>query len=188
MGYTTDFTGRFEFDKPLTAAQVAYLKQFSETRRIKRDAEITATRPDPLRMAVGLPVGIEGGLFVGALGLAGQEVEPKAARFAHESSPVGVDVIDSNDPPDGQPGLWCNWTATDDGMGLEWNGTEKFYRYNEWLEYLIANVFRPWGVTLSGEVKWQGEDPDDRGTIYVENNEVEAVEDQIVKGKRKRAD
>jgi hypothetical protein len=32
MGYTTDFYGDFEFDEPLTAEQVAALKEFNEQR------------------------------------------------------------------------------------------------------------------------------------------------------------
>lgn len=184
MGYSTDFMGRFNLSKRLTSAQVAYLTQFSDTRRIKRKADITALRPDPLREAVGLPVGDEGGYFVGALGVAGQEIEPHAGRFAHESSPVGLDVVDFNTPPTGQPGLWCNWTTTEDGTGIMWNGTEKFYRYEEWLQYLITHFLTPWGIEVSGSVEWQGESRDDRGVIYVKGGKVEKVPDTIIKGKR----
>jgi hypothetical protein len=71
MGYSTDFEGRFELDKPLTAAHATYLKKFNATRRIKRNASLTQNRPDPLRLAVGLPVGEEGGYFVGGGGFMG---------------------------------------------------------------------------------------------------------------------
>ena len=42
--------------------------------------------------------------------------------------------------------------ATSDGGSLAWNGGEKFYRYREWLAYLLKNFFIPWGVVLNGKV------------------------------------
>lgn len=151
MGYTTDFTGRFELSKPLTKEQAAYLNQFSETRRMKRNAAKTAERADPLREAVGLPVGKEGEFFVGPEGLAGQEESP--------------DILDWNSPASTQPGLWCQWVPTQDGEGIEWNGAEKFYHYVEWLNYIVKNFLVPWGISISGEVAFQGEDSGDSGTI-----------------------
>lgn len=178
MGYTTDFTGEFTLDKPLTSAHTAYLKQFSETRRMKRDEKVAATLPDPVREAVGLPVGPEGSYFVGGCGSFGQGYDES--------------VVDSNTPPGQlkfgsgkwedneklirsgqcQPGLWCQWTPTELGDGIVWNGAEKFYHYVEWLKYLIEHFLKPWGYVLGGEVEWQGEDPADSGKIEVENNEV----------------
>ena len=72
MGYTTDFEGVFKLNKRLSAEHRAYLKMFAETRRMKRDAEKTKLRPDPVREAVGLPVGREGTYFVGETGGFGQ--------------------------------------------------------------------------------------------------------------------
>lgn len=39
-----------------------------------------------------------------------------------------------------------------------------------WLQYLVDHFLRPWGLSLSGEVSWQGEDSSDIGKIVVENN------------------
>lgn len=64
------------------------------------------------------------------------------------------------------------WRPTANGRGVEWNGHEKFYRYVEWLQYLIVHFFVRWGYQLSGTVTWQGETPSDRGQIIVVNNEV----------------
>ena len=66
MGYSTDFFGEFEVTPTLKPEHAAYLRKFTETRRMKRDAAKTAARPDPIREAVGLPVGVEGCYFVGA--------------------------------------------------------------------------------------------------------------------------
>ena len=166
MGYTTDFYGSFELDKPLKPEHAAYLRQFAATRRMKRNAEITATRPDSLRQAVGLPVGDEGGFFVGAEGMAGQEDSP--------------DVIDYNSPPVGQPGLWCQWVPSDLGQHIEWDGSEKFYDYIEWLEYIIEKFLAPWGYVLNGSVEWKGEDYIDLGLIEVVNNKVSTKQGKVV--------
>lgn len=154
MGYTTDFSGTFNLNKPLTQAHKDYINKFSETRRMKRDSsKLTA---DPIREAVGLPVGNEGAYFVGGQGYCGQD---------RDSS-----VLDYNNPPIGQPGLWCQWRVSEDGSKICWDGGEKFYRYVEWIEYLINHFLSPWGYTLNGEVEYQGEESDDFGKIVIVNN------------------
>lgn len=165
MGYTTDFDGAFSLSEPLTGPQREYLTAFNTTRRMKRNAELTAIRPDPVREAVGLPVGIEGEYFVGETGFAGQD--------------HGDDVVNYNSPPSTQPGLWCQWTPGGD-QGIEWDGGEKFYDYVEWLQYLRDNFLIPWGHVLNGQVEWVGEDPDDRGRIIVINNIVTTQHGRIV--------
>ena len=161
MGYTTEFQGTFSLNKTLTEDQVVYLTKFSETRRMKRDAKIAATLPDPLRNAVGLPIGNEAEYFVGGVGDFGQDDD--------------LSVIDHNDPPKNQPGLWCQWVPSADGEGIEWNGGEKFYYYVEWLNYIIKNFLIPWGLVLNGTVKWRGEDFDDAGKIIVKDNVVSKI-------------
>ena len=47
-----------------------------------------------------------GPYYVGGTGMGGQD---------HED-----DIQDYNSPPTGQPGLWCNWCATEDGKFIEW--------------------------------------------------------------------
>lgn len=165
MGYTTYFSGQFDLDKPLTLAQTVYLTKFSETRRMRRNSEKTAERSDPARDAVKLPVGDEGGYFVGGGDFHGQESTP--------------DVMEYNYPPSGQPGLWCQWTPTSDGTAIVWDGGEKFYDYVEWLEYIIQHFLAPWGYKLNGKVAWSGEESEDRGMIVVSNNVVVAQTDRI---------
>jgi hypothetical protein len=172
MGYTTEFSGSFKLDKPLTEAQVAYLNEFSATRRMKRDVAKMQGYKDPIREAVGLPLGREGEFYVGA-GDNNRENQPLSNEppgdrcfGQHESE----DIVNYNSPPDTQPGLWCQWEPTKDGTGIIWNGGEKFYYYIPWLQYLIANFLAPWGYVLNGEVEWQGENDDDSGVIVVKNN------------------
>jgi hypothetical protein len=49
---------------------------------------------------------------------------------------------------------------------------EGFYNYVEWLEVIIQQYLVIWGVHLSGEVFWQGEDLFDIGLICVVNDTV----------------
>lgn len=158
MGYTTEFDGAFKLDRPLTPERKAYLNAFSRTRRMKRNATLAAKLPDPIREAVNRFIGVHACYFVGGTGPCGQD---------HDKS-----VIDYNSPPLGQPGLWCQWVPNDDGTEITWDGGEKFYRYIEWLKYIIESFIEPWGYTLNGEVTWQGEEPDDFGRILVKDNSI----------------
>lgn len=65
MGYSTDFKGFFSVEPALTPAQIAYLRRFRGSRRMKRDAAIAGKFADPLRTAVGLPIGDDAEFFVG---------------------------------------------------------------------------------------------------------------------------
>lgn len=162
MGYTTRFEGQFTLDRPLTPQHKRYLDSFAATRRMKRDAAKTAERRDPVRTAVGLPVGIDGGYFVNEGGFKGQG----------NPDMLGIDdILDRSGPPSDQPGLWCQWVPSDDGTAIVWDGKEKFYNYREWLDYLIEHFLTPWGYTLSGSVRYQGESVGDVGAIIVEDNE-----------------
>jgi len=175
MGYSTDFLGTFTITPPLNLAQTAYLRKFAEIRHMKRDAEITSTRPDPLRLAVGLPVGVEGGYFVGSTGWPGQEGMFGGGGSALREPP---DLLDHNEEPEGQHGLWCHWQPTEDGAGLEWDGSEKFYNFSLWLVYIIEHFLKPWGRVLSGDVRYHGESYDDYGTLHVADNIVEDLKQE----------
>lgn len=162
MGYTTEFKGRFKLDRPLAPAQRAYLKQFAETRRMKRDPEIAVKLPDPLRLAAKLPIGPEACYYVGPI------ARDDAHRFGQFRD---ASILEYSTPPIGQPSLWCQWVPWGP-TGIAWSRLEKFYNYDTWLKYLIKHFLQPWGYTLNGSVQWQGEDPDDRGTLVVVNNAV----------------
>ena len=160
MGYTTEFTGEFKVTPPLKPEHAAYLKAFSETRRMTRDPEVTAQRLDPVRLAVNLPVGRDGCYFVGADGFMGQERHCESG------------VANYNEPPSTQPGLWCQWVPSDNGTAILWNGTEKFYRYVEWLRYIVDHFLTPWNYKIDGRVTWEGEDRNDRGVIIAVRSRV----------------
>lgn len=144
MGYTTDFKGGFEINKPLREELKNYLTKFSETRRMKRKLDDK--------------FGVEGEFYVDGGGYAGQDRESN--------------IIDYNLPPKTQPGLWCQWIPNEDGTEIVWDGGEKFYKYVEWLEYIIKNFLEPEGYVLNGEVDFQGEYYNDNGVIVVTDNKV----------------
>ena len=165
MVYTTDFDGKFDLDKPLTDAHHLYLTKFAETRRMKRNAEVAEGLYDPIRKAAGLPIGLQGACFVGTGVDMGQ---------GHDES-----VLDHNTPPKGQPGLWCQWVPNDAGTAIEWDYSEKFYAYVDWIEYLIYHFLKPWGYVLNGEVEWDGEERGDIGIIIIRDNKVEIKHGKI---------
>ena len=115
MGYTTDFDGQFEFNKPLTKDMLGVYKKFHDER--------------------------------------------------HED---GYEL-------NGKPSIWLQWEIVEHNnkFYLQWDECEKFYKYVEWLEYLIKYMFKVWGVKLNGKVRWIGEDSfNDQGTIIIKDSVV----------------
>ena len=160
MGYTTDFFGSLEFNKPVAPWLADYIEKFNRTRRMKRDPEkIKELFPNWGELCFNGELGFEGAYFVGGLGFMGQDND--------------TSVLDHNEPSSDQPGLWCQWVINVEKNCLEWDGGEKFYNYEEWLEYLIDNFFEPLGYVLNGDIEWQGENYDDLGTIHVVNNVID---------------
>lgn len=144
MGYTTDFSGQFQLNKPLGKNMQKFLTLFNETRRMKRKVDEA--------------FGIDGEFFVFGEGFAGQTKDDS--------------IVDYNTPPTTQPSLWLQWTPTPDGTAIEWDGNEKFYCYTEWLVYLISKILAPNGYVLNGTVTWQGEETGDVGELFVRDNRV----------------
>ena len=155
MGYTTEFSGSFKLDRKLNPEHAEYLRTFAHTRRMARNVNRAEELPDPKRWAAGLPIGAQGGYFVGGF---------------LKSVTEDASVTDFNKPPAMQPGLWCQWTVGDDDQTIKWDGGEKFYYYVEWLRYLIQHFIGFWGYKLNGEVSWEGERSGDMGQIVVRDN------------------
>ena len=81
-------------------------------------------------------------------------------------------VIDTNNPPLTQPGVWLDWIPSEDRKNIIWNGSEKFYHGAEWMIYLIDKILAPRGYVLNGKIKAQGECANDRWNLIVKNNKV----------------
>ena len=67
MGYTTYFKGQFHLDKVLRPEHKAYLQRFSEMNHEALNEKQLLSLPDPLQIAVGLPLGKNGMYFVGII-------------------------------------------------------------------------------------------------------------------------
>lgn len=167
MGYQTDFSGRFDLSRPLTETERDYINKFSETRRMRRNVDQLMEIHEGKN---GLPCEDE------TIDRTPQEIYGKDGAYY-----VGEDdaVVDYNKPPQGQPGLWCQWVVTEDGTQIEWDGGEKFYNYSEWIEYLIEHFLKPWGVVVNGDVEWDGEERDDVGIIRITDNQVQELNGTI---------
>lgn len=137
MGYTTDFNGEFNLDRPLHPKMREFLEKFSRARHMKRDVN--------------------------------EERYGKEGEFYVEDDET-EGIIEFNQPPSTQPGLWCQWEPNEEGDGIRWDGGEKFYKYIEWIEYIVKKILAPNNYILNGEVLWQGEDMQDRGKIFIKDN------------------
>jgi hypothetical protein len=111
----------------------------------------------------------KGPFYVNGMGMMGQD---------HED-----DVINYNQPPPGQPSLWCQWQPAGGGTLLVWDGSEKFYEAEHWMKYIMEHFMAPSAEaknalpflqphTCNGEIYAQGEDRDDAWMIEVEDNVV----------------
>lgn len=159
MGYTTEFKGRFEFNKPISKELAEYINLFSETRHMKRDnKKIKEIYPDWKNRC-----------FFGCLGKEGEFFLDPEYDYSNDES-----IININTPPSTQLSLWCQWEVSSDRKYLQWNSAEKFYCYIEWLQYIIENFIKtdPNGYVLNGQVFWQGENARDKGVLEVNNNEI----------------
>lgn len=166
MGYSTDFFGSFDLDKPLDAETKALLEGINRTRRVKRCLGKLATMHNISLKEAEEKWGTEGEFFY------------DSSDFSNFGQTEDESVIDNNHPPSTQPGLWCQWTYNNrDGFHvIEWDGGEKFYEYIEWIKYLIDKILQPRGYILNGSVEWQGEEREDRGRILIEDNLVRIQE------------
>jgi hypothetical protein len=144
MGYTTDFEGSFIIDKTVDEETAKLLKGLANTRRMKRNVQ---------------GFGVEGEFYV------------DGKRFARQGEEDNI--LNYNAPPKTQPSLWCHWLLQDDNKTIEWDGGEKFYEYIEWMEYLIKTILKPRGYSVSGEVKWFGQEREDAGIINVNKNRIQ---------------
>jgi len=141
MGYTTDFKGTLKLNKPLTEEDNTFLVNLNKSRRMK--------------LKVDTKYGVEGEFYV----------NDDLSQWGKSDK-----VVDNNTPPSTQPGLWCQWVPTKDGLGLEWDGGEKAYNMEDWIFYIINKYLAPRGYVLNGVVEAYGEDTGDIWAIKVEDN------------------
>lgn len=112
------------------------------------------------------------------------------------------DVIDYNEPADGQPGLWCDVTVLNDGTHLGVDSARENSDITPWVEYLIDHLLKPGAVfsdipdevgekdplraftfdhVVNGEMKAVGEDGD-VWMIRVKDNAVKTARPTFFEG------
>lgn len=96
-------------------------------------------------------------------------------------------ILQMNQEPVGQPGLWCSFKASEDGTSLVWDGSEKTYDGADWIKYLIVHflgnnplmqtinpeLYEKHGFTphiLNGVMYARGEECNDLWRIIVKDN------------------
>jgi hypothetical protein len=125
----------------------------------------------------------QGPYYVGRGGMMGQDHDDPG-------------IIEYNWPPDGQPGLWCQWVSTKSGDGIEWDGGEKFYEATAWMAYLIDHFLKPgahasrsgdpqfedftFDHVVNGEIEASGEESGDLWMLVVKDNVVSTARGQVV--------
>ena len=150
IGYSTEFEGEFRVNKKVDKKTYDLLVGLATTRRMKRaglDPEI---------------YGIEGEFYVE------EDNDTPESRY----TPKQGKIVDVNEPPKTQPGLWCQWEIQGDKQTIEWDGGEKFHNYIEWIKYIVSRILKPKGYVLNGAVRWRGDDFGDVGSIFVKDNEI----------------
>jgi hypothetical protein len=168
MGYHTEFEGRLRITPKLKPSHLKYLQKFNEIRHVVRDAKKLETVADPLREAVGLPVGDDGMFYVGG------------KSWFDRGEEKDESIINYNARTPKLPGSYCQWRPSDDGGSISWDGMERFYHYVEWLQFLIDTFFKPWGYVIDGQIHWRGEELFDIGSIVVMGNAIELFGDLYV--------
>jgi hypothetical protein len=70
--------------------------------------------------------------------------------------------------------------VAEDRSGLIPEQDESRHGLSRWLRLLAKHFLAPSGYLLNGDVTWTTEQSDDRGSIFIKDNQVEIVEDIIV--------
>ncbi len=157
MGYTTDFSGSFQFNKKPDQKLIDYINTFTNTRHFTYDVEKIKAKI-PFWRIFSLDEN---------LGEKGEFIVDKNRILDVFQGPFTIDYNDSGNCPS----LWAQWEIADDE--LVWDQGEKFYYYVDWLRFYIKNFFEPNGIVLNGVVYYYGEEYGDCGYIIADNNDVE---------------
>lgn len=157
MGYSTIQISKFQINGEVTPELVAYINNFSETRRIKRsNEEIKKLYPNWKDYCLNNELGTDGEYFA-----CPKEIHNDAS------------ILDYNTPPTTQPSLWCDWKIVeeDGSYYIKWNRNEGFFYPAPWLKYMIDNFIVPNNLSVSGigvSIGGQG----DAFYMVVDNNDL----------------
>lgn len=154
MGYTTFFQGEFKVSSPLNQECMKLLNGLAKTRRMKRDIVKLAEKYNISAADASKKWGPDGELYFDL----------------NEDEIIDKTILEYNQPPSDQPGLWLQWVYNPETQSIKWDKGEKFYNYIKWIQYIITKILEPRNYVLNGTVKWSGANSDDHGKIIISNN------------------
>jgi len=94
-----------------------------------------------------------------------------------ETKPLFAAIAGSPEPD--LPGYGSLLTVSEERDAILPEEGESRHGLRMWLKLLIEHFLGPRGYVLNGEVEWDGEDPEDRGRLFIKDNQLEDVEDLI---------
>lgn len=102
------------------------------------------------------------------------EIETKMSNF---TKPENYSAL-YNHERDPRRSLWSDIKLyqSDDCTYIAWDNSEKAYAMGEWFTHAVK-ILKNLGYNCNGTVRAQGEEEDDRWTVYVENNNTKIFED-----------
>lgn len=174
MGYTTSFTGKLSFDKPVDEKTAAYLTAFFKTRHVIRDTNTLSMilKSNHINLEDVTPV-------MSGIQSVGEQGKFFIKPFDNNKVPYpDISVINDNEPPADCPSLWCDFAISQKENSL-YMLDGKNYAYIKWLKWLINYIIAPAGYKLNGRIEYDGEDWNDHGFIEVTDNQIrtwEAIE------------
>lgn len=144
MGYHTQLRGVIKIFPCVAGPKLQYLQAFTNTRHARVNVRACGKVEDPLRLAVGLPAGMW--TIVNSF-----------------PSPLVL----SYNCPCMAPSYNCPWQIYQDGSAISWNKIEKPKAYDAWLQ-VLATLMKFWGHNLRGNIQYEGEDLEHKGTLKVD--------------------
>tara|TARA_B100001057_G_scaffold314096_1_gene314228 strand:+ start:281 stop:844 length:564 start_codon:yes stop_codon:yes gene_type:complete len=179
MGYNTRFKGSLKLSKPLTEEQQKWYNDWRTIRKQHYDSDKLMEHYKGVGSLDG-DYGENGEFFGYIPNEILKNYETNGWNDEYQLWINGRNDMmfpkEHNTPPSNQPSLWNKWKIEGDILSFD-DEKEKFYGYNNWLEYIRTKILSKWGITFldvdSDEniLRWIGDDTEDRGEIYYLNNE-----------------
>lgn len=81
--------------------------------------------------------------------------------------------LEANEDPEqikgDKPGSYMQWVPSESLESIVYDGNEKFYHYDEWMQWVLTKL-GDMGIVANGSIAWSGESAGDLGVLIVENN------------------
>lgn len=94
-------------------------------------------------------------------------------------------ILEANEEPrsiaGNHIGGYMQWVPTESLNAIVYDGNEKFYDYDKWMEWMLGHL-ASLGIEANGDIVWQGESVGDTGVLSVHANSL-----TVIKGESKKA-